>query len=114
MLLTTFLFTYRAATGGEPSEVSREREQSAFNWFLKSVVRRHSLDGTAETSALLCQTLCQELGTSSRMKQHVLSTMVHVLTPCSTPGLFLQLKQVKSHLVLSILNALLTEGINEY
>ena len=56
-----------------------ERHQSAFTWFLHSVMETYSLQNTEETVRLICQGMSEEVGGSSgNLKNHVLSTMVHV------------------------------------
>ena len=81
----------QAAAGTTPALVAKERDQSAFTWFLRAVMRRNTLERADVTVKLLCQAMAQDLG-SAKMKLHVLSTMVY-LGNCGTPGLFLQLKQ---------------------
>ena len=56
-----------------------ERHQSAFTWFLRSVMETYSLRNTEETVRLICQGMAEEVeGSSGNLKNHVLSTMVHV------------------------------------
>ena len=78
-------------------ELTRERNSSSFVWFLKSLMRWHSLDKTDKTVGLLCQAMHQELESSSKMKIHIVSTMLHLGKCSKSVGpLFLQLKQSMS------------------
>ena len=59
--------------------MDKERHQSAFTWFLLSIMETYSLHNTEETVRLICQGMSEEVGGSSgNLKNHVLSTMVHV------------------------------------
>ena len=58
--------------------MATERDQSAFTWFLQSVMEAHSLQNTDETVRLVCQGMAEEEESPSTLKEHVLSTMVHV------------------------------------
>lgn len=81
-----------------PPQVEQERrDQSAFTWFLKAVMRKHSLEGSEATIKLLCQAMSQETGSGSSMKHHVISTMIHLGKCTRAVGpLFLQIKQAMS------------------
>ena len=76
-----------------------ERNQSAFTWFLLSIMETYSLQNTDETVRLICQGMSEELGTSGKLKNHILSTMVHVgkygNRTCVAP-IFVELKKQMS------------------
>lgn len=61
-----------------PVSMETERNQSAFTWFLQSVMETYSLHNTEETVRLICQGMSEEEETTGKLKNHVLSTMVHV------------------------------------
>lgn len=60
------------------ASLETQREQSAFTWFLHSIMETYSLVNTEETVRLICQGMSEEVETSSELKNHVLSTMIHV------------------------------------
>ena len=76
-----------------------ERHQSAFTWFLQSVMETYSLQNTEDTVRLICQGMSEEQDTSSKPKAYVLSTMIHVgkygNRNCVAP-IFVQLKNQMS------------------
>ena len=58
--------------------LATERDQSAFTWFLQSIMESHSLQNTDETVRLVCQGMAEEEESPSALKEHVMSTMVHL------------------------------------
>lgn len=70
--------------------IKEDRQQSAFTWFLKSVVKQTGLEGSEETLHCLCHDMGRDPG---RMKSHVLSAMlVEGRCPRVLGPIFLQLK----------------------
>lgn len=72
------------------NDLTRDREQSAFTWFLRSAVLVSNLDGAENT--LTC--LCHEMGRDpARMKAHVMRVMLsEAKYPRVLGPLYLQLK----------------------
>ena len=66
---------YRAVSGSDATSVLRERESSAFSWFLRSAMRHRNLSICHVTLKLLCDALAVQ---PEFMRTHVLSTMLHL------------------------------------
>ena len=66
---------FRAAHGCDACDVSRERDSSAFTWFLRAAMRCQDLSQSSVTLKLLCDALAIE---PEFMRTHVLSTMLHL------------------------------------
>jgi len=58
--------------------LATERHQSAFTWFLNSVIETNSLQNTDETLKVICQGMSEEEETTGKLKQHVLSSMMDI------------------------------------
>ena len=69
---------YNLGSVFENYSLAEERHQSAFTWFLQSVMETHSLQNTDETIKLICQGMSEEEETSGKLKSHVLSSMIDV------------------------------------
>ena len=77
-------------TGDIVNELTKEREMSAFTWFLKSVMERLSLEKTDNTVYLLSSAMGEE---PQRMKRHVSRIMLQLGRGAIANGpLFLRLK----------------------
>ena len=65
----------RASLGCDADDVARERDSSAFTWFLRAAIRRQDLQTSRVTLRLLCDALAVD---PEFMRTHVLSTMLHL------------------------------------
>ncbi|XP_040579185.1 uncharacterized protein [Lepeophtheirus salmonis] len=76
----------------------REREESAFTWFIKSTLKHCEIrPGHLKILYLLCHSMSEEEGDPRRMKRRVLSTMIHYGRSYRVMGpIFSQLKRIIS------------------
>ena len=87
----------RASQGSDADDVARERDSSAFTWFLRAAIRRQDLEASRVTLNLLCDALAVD---TEFMRTHVLSTMLHLGQQSSganssgLASLFVQLKSI--------------------
>ncbi len=73
------------------SQLARDRDQSAFTWFLRSVMRRQTLAGSEATLDLLCHAMGEQ---PCRMRRHVPRTMLELGKGAGVNGpIFLRLKE---------------------
>jgi hypothetical protein len=83
------------AEGTTVERVARERQQSAFAWFLRAAMDRCSLAGTETTVQLLGTAMAEE---GSRMRRHVARTMMQLGRSAAADGpVFAELHSQLAH-----------------
>jgi ankyrin repeat protein len=86
---------FRASPSSDADDVARERDASAFTWFLRTAMRHQDLSASRVTLRLLCDALAVD---AEFMRRHVLSTMLHLgqqsngANSASLASLFVQIK----------------------
>jgi len=91
------VFPFRATPESNADDVTRERDASAFTWYLRTAMRQQDLSASSLTLKLLCDAMAVE---PELMRTHVLSTMLHLGQQSSganssrLASLFIELKSV--------------------